>query len=439
MRGPLNALSLLRDAEIVYDRSPALASAALPCIRHGFKGGGQWMQSAIENLRAASIAGPSLSLHRVGFIKYSTALVAAFAAATLLYGMGNSWPLLLVVCALAFYAIEVQMAFVFPLSLDGCARPFRQSRHLIVRAGGTWPALRIVVPLALYMLCGGLLGRGFVRSWCLGCLAICIWYESIRQTTIASGSIRVRSEVVAWETSADLLYASDLHLGRWWTTPLADRLELITQDTKPDAVLLGGDLVDRIAGLKPLASLVKKLSAICPVFAVGGNHDLRVGLTGVEEAVEGAGGIWLRDQPRELHLANGRRIWLHGVAGKAAEDNSRSVLVAHDPAIFPEALAAGYRLVLAGHLHGGQCVLATRKQMLYPGAFINRWTGLRFERGASTMLVSRGAADTLPLRWNCPREVIVCQLRAPEDSHDGDFDIQRLHHGYVQNQECDSC
>jgi predicted MPP superfamily phosphohydrolase len=38
------------------------------------------------------------------------------------------------------------------------------------------------------------------------------------------------------------------------------------------------------------------------------------------------------------------------------------------------------------------------------------WTGLRFELGGTTLLVSRGAADTLPARFRCPREVLLCEL-----------------------------
>src|SRR5438105_2942103 len=68
------------------------------------------------------------------------------------------------------------------------------------------------------------------------------------------------------------------------------------------------------------------------------------------------------------------------------------VLCGHDPAIFNAACKAGYRLVLAGHLHGGQCVLVTWRDRLYPGAWFARWTGLRFHQGNTTMLVSRGTA-----------------------------------------------
>ena len=86
------------------------------------------------------------------------------------------------------------------------------------------------------------------------------------------------------------------------------------------------------------------------------------------------------------------------------------MLCAHDPAVFPQAARAGYGLVLAGHLHGGQVVLFERGGLLYPAAWVYPWNGTRFEREGSTMLVSRGVCDTLPLRFNCPREVLRCEL-----------------------------
>jgi len=82
---------------------------------------------------------------------------------------------------LAFYLVEVQMVFLFPVSLDGSARPFRDARRWTRRAGGTVAALSIVLPVAFTMVFGGLAGRGFVRSWCLGCLAICVWYVQLRE------------------------------------------------------------------------------------------------------------------------------------------------------------------------------------------------------------------------------------------------------------------
>ena len=76
----------------------------------------------------------------------------------------------------------------------------------------------------------------------------------------------------------------------------------------------------------------------------------------------------------------------------------------------PPGARRGFDLTLSGHLHGGQFVFYEHGGRLYPGAFAYRWNGLRFQENGSTLLVSRGVRDTLPFRWNCPREVIAVDL-----------------------------
>jgi hypothetical protein len=217
----------------------------------------------------------------------------------------------------------------------------------------------------------------------------------------AAGPLRVREEHAALGLPAvvRVLYASDLHLGHRWTAGVPAQLLAAARTTEPDLVLLGGDLADHPRALPALGELVAELAAAAPVAAVPGNHDERVGVGWVRDAVRAAGGRWLPDEPI---LAPVR---IDGTIGTGAGPR---VLCAHDPAVFPAAAAAGYGLVLAGHLHGGQCVFSNRGGRQYPAAWFNRWHGLRFAAGPARMLVSRGAADTLPLRFNCPREVILC-------------------------------
>jgi hypothetical protein len=72
--------------------------------------------------------------------------------------------------------------FLFPLAVDGCGRPFREARRWTCRAGGTVAVMAVVLPVAAVMLLGGLARQGFVRCWCLGCLAVCLWYEDLRRS-----------------------------------------------------------------------------------------------------------------------------------------------------------------------------------------------------------------------------------------------------------------
>jgi predicted MPP superfamily phosphohydrolase len=221
----------------------------------------------------------------------------------------------------------------------------------------------------------------------------------------AFGPLHVRHERVALGLARPvrLLYASDLHLGHWWTRSVPAQLLVVARQTRPDVVLLGGDLTDHGAALPDLVAAIRLLADVAVVAAVPGNHDGRAGCDAVRDAVRAAGGHWLPQAPLTLGLR------LEGMVGPGETEQPR-VLCAHDPSVFPHAAAAGYRLVLAGHLHGGQCILATFSDKLYPAVWLNRWHGLRFQEAHSLMLVSRGLADTLPVRFNCPREVVLCEV-----------------------------
>jgi uncharacterized protein len=221
----------------------------------------------------------------------------------------------------------------------------------------------------------------------------------------AFGPVHVRREEVelGLERPVRLLYASDLHLGHWWTKSVAANLPRLAEKLAPDVILLGGDLVDHVRALPELAECVTALGNIALVGAVPGNHDERAGCSAVRDVVTSNGGQWLPHAPLQVGVR------LDGIL-QTTDPNRPCVLCAHDPSVFPRAAEAGYRLVLAGHLHGGQCVLATYREKLYPAAWLHRWHGLRFRCPGSLMLVSRGLADTLPVRFNCPREVLLCDL-----------------------------
>lgn len=157
-----------------------LAAAARRVQWDGFAGGAEWMQLALQTIRGApsSLAFSRPLFHLLGWIKYGLAGGAALGWLVIVLVLGQ--PLLGPLAVFVFYAVEVQMIFLFPLALDGSAEPFRDARRWTVEAGGTLAVMRVVLPLALFMLMGGFFGQGFRRSWCLGCLAVCLWYEDLR-------------------------------------------------------------------------------------------------------------------------------------------------------------------------------------------------------------------------------------------------------------------
>jgi predicted MPP superfamily phosphohydrolase len=210
-----------------------------------------------------------------------------------------------------------------------------------------------------------------------------------------------------------LAYASDLHLGRNDHERAIELYETLAA-IRPDAVLLGGDLVDAPRGHELLEALVRDLSTLAPVLAVPGNHDVFWGVEAVERAVTRGGGSYVTDRSVRVPAGGGAVALSGDLDALAGESDATRVLVGHDPVVFDDLRAAHVDLVLAGHLHGGQVVLAQRGELLYPGAVFYRYCGLRFARGSTTMLVSRGVGDTLPIRFRCPREVlrVVVSARA---------------------------
>jgi uncharacterized protein len=206
-----------------------------------------------------------------------------------------------------------------------------------------------------------------------------------------------------------LLYVSDIHLRNRRSQLLCRQVLDAAARSSPDAVLLGGDLVDRRSELSTLADLVRKLRDIAPVLAVGGNHDKQIGMGLVGDAVVRGGGEWIHESvARVTHRR--RIIAVAGPETAPPVDGHVRVLCAHNPRIWKTARDAGYDLVLAGHLHGFQLVGWQYRDRLFPGAIFYPYLFSSHQRGSTRLVVSRGVSDLLPIRWRCPREVVLCHV-----------------------------
>lgn len=146
--------SLLAEAEEIYRRSD--------CPR--FDGSADWLRRMLARVRGDGIPVRNANWTWLFCVKYGLATAAAACV------LACSWwlaPLALLV----FYAVEVQWLFLFPVVLDGAVRPFAESRALMRRQVGTAAAITGVLPIAARMLTGG---------WAVGCIAILLWYERVR-------------------------------------------------------------------------------------------------------------------------------------------------------------------------------------------------------------------------------------------------------------------
>jgi len=221
-------------------------------------------------------------------------------------------------------------------------------------------------------------------------------------------ALHVREERLSTRHDAcRLLYVSDIHLRNGRSDTLCRQVLDSVMRCNPDVVLLGGDLVDRASELTKLSDLVGGLREVAPVLAVGGNHDRQIGMDRVREAVVHGGGQWIHDGI--ARVTHGQRvIAVSGPETATHADGHVRVLCAHNPRIWKTSRHAGYDLVLAGHLHGCQWVACEYRDRLFPGAIFYPYCFLSHHCGSTRLVVSRGVSDLVPIRWRCPREVVLC-------------------------------
>ena len=213
----------------------------------------------------------------------------------------------------------------------------------------------------------------------------------------------------AREDACRLMYVSDIHLRPGRSEGLCRRVVEAASSSAVDAILLGGDLIDRRSELARLSGLIRELRALAPVFAVGGNHDVFLGLDRVRDAVTEGGGEWIHAGTACVRHGS-RVIAICGPDARGLSEGDFRILCAHNPRVWKAARGKGFDLVLAGHLHGCQVVAFERWDRLFPGAAFYPYCYLNHRHGSTRLVVSRGVSDLIPVRWRCPREVVVCSV-----------------------------
>ncbi len=258
---------------------------------------------------------------------------------------------------------------------------------------------------------------------------------TVERTVIRSAKIR---------TLRRLVFLSDLHDKEFGD----GNRELLwaVRAAKPDAVLIGGDMMVAKAGRADLTvteRLLSGLADICPVYYGNGNHEQRLLR---ERDIYGA-------QYRELqrllcangvvHLSDasvdfGEDIRISGLnldecyyrnfiparmgsgylqrrLGPADSDRYQ-ILLAHSPLFFPAYRQWGADLSLTGHFHGGTIRLPLLGGVMTPQyQFFLPCCAGTFVRAGRYMIVSRGlGTHSVNIRIGNKPQVVVVELQ-PED------------------------
>jgi predicted MPP superfamily phosphohydrolase len=229
-----------------------------------------------------------------------------------------------------------------------------------------------------------------------------------------------------------LAQITDLHAGPLVGPGTLRRWRQLTEREQPELLLITGDLVDsRPEELEPLLEAFRGFLPPLGRFAVLGNHDFfddprpiwrdleREGIRCLENAaalISRNGSTLALMGLQDPMASNGRfRRLVFGPGPRPAEAardlpaDAFRICMNHRPSEWEQALAAGARLTLSGHTHGGQI-------NPIPGFNSARILGPRteglFREGSDLLYVSRGLGVVgLPIRIAAAPEIVILTLK----------------------------
>jgi uncharacterized protein len=229
---------------------------------------------------------------------------------------------------------------------------------------------------------------------------------------------------------------SDIHHSPFTSREQIERAVETANSLRPDIIALTGDYVSKErAYAAPCAELMGRLRARHGVFAVLGNHDHWTDAALITDLFRAEGITVLVNQGMRFEK-DGAALWLAGVddtmvgledlplALAGAREDELKLLLAHNPIILRRAERAGVDLVLSGHTHGGQVTLRSDRsdrseRSNRPGASVRprrRLVKGLAKRGETQIYVTRGLGTVvLPVRFGCPPEVSLLELRSGRD------------------------
>lgn len=225
-----------------------------------------------------------------------------------------------------------------------------------------------------------------------------------------------------------IAHLSDLHIGGFMPRSVGERWVRMTNRERPDLVAVTGDLVTSgTAFHQDIADVLGQLEAPLGTFVSMGNHDyfgdgeplitlmrergVRV-LRNASTVVERGGG--------RLRVAGVDDTWTRRAdldqALGGAEPGVPTVLLAHDPDLFPAAVARGADVVLSGHTHAGQVAVPFLARRLNLSRLRHQYTYGVYHEGDASLYVHAGLGITgPPVRLGAAPEIVLITLRRRPD------------------------
>lgn len=221
-----------------------------------------------------------------------------------------------------------------------------------------------------------------------------------------------------------IVQLSDLHGAQFGEDN--DELIAAVAELEPDIIALTGDFVTSDADLPVLRALIPRLTALCSVYFVSGNHEFGSGLASEVRNIMTDGGVKYLSNEFLAISRDGASILLGGVEDPLAYADMLSPgelareMNDTDPAAFK--ILLGHRnywmteypelpvdLIFSGHAHGGIIRipgvggLVGTDRRLFPD-----FEAGQFDNGRYSLIVSRGLGNSVPIPRLLNRPEIVC-------------------------------
>ena len=206
----------------------------------------------------------------------------------------------------------------------------------------------------------------------------------------------------------------------------------ILEDLNPDFVFITGDFIDhKTKDINSCQEFWQELGSKYQgkIFGITGNHEYwnnDIEIKDFKNLLEESGIVILSNENEKIFQDN-EYIYLIGVddphtgndnlekAAAGTEENIPKILLAHSPDIVNDLEnleKENIDLILAGHTHGGQIKIPFIKPFWTPTKNRGKYASGLFEISHSYLYVNRGIGTTaLPIRFNCPPEITVIELR----------------------------
>jgi len=234
---------------------------------------------------------------------------------------------------------------------------------------------------------------------------------------------KVEVPIVGLPESLDgyrIAHLSDLHIGSIDRVAHAREWILKCNALSPDLVAVTGDLLSTGDHFHDdVVEVLGSLRGRDGVFACLGNHDYyREGA--LCDRLAASGVRVLRNEglvvDRGLFVAGVEDMWRGSVDLDAAlegrPEGLPSLLLSHNPALFPAAAAQKVSLTLSGHIHAGQIAVPFLSERWSLGRLSTRYSAGLYEREGARLFVHAGLGTTGPaIRFGAAPEIVEIVLR----------------------------